>query len=46
MASLIQKLDLVLTISNSTAHLAGALGKDTILMLSKGKGHLWYWTWR
>ena len=43
MASLISKLDLVLTISNSTAHLAGALGKETILMLSKGRGHLWYW---
>ena len=44
MSALIQKLDLVVTISNSTAHLSGALGKDTILMLSKGKGHLWYWT--
>ena len=44
MSALIQKLNLVVTISNSTAHLAGALGKDTILMLSKGKGHLWYWT--
>ena len=44
MSALIQKLDLVVTISNSTAHLSGALGKDTILMLPKGKGHLWYWT--
>ena len=43
MGSVINELDLVVTISNSTAHLSGAIGKDTILMLSKGKGNLWYW---
>ena len=43
MDQIINELDLVVTISNSTAHLSGAIGKDTILMLSKGKGNLWYW---
>ena len=43
MASLISKLDLVLTISNSTRPFGWSTGKETILMLSKGRGHLWYW---
>jgi len=44
LASLIQACDVVLTTSNSTAHLAGALGKDTLLLLPLGKGRMWYWT--
>ena len=34
---------MVLTVSNTTAHIAGALGKPTFLMLSKGEGRLWFW---
>ncbi|MBF0193998.1 MAG: tetratricopeptide repeat protein [Magnetococcales bacterium] len=34
-------MDLVVTISNTTAHMAGALGVPTILMLSKLP--IWYW---
>ncbi len=43
LAALIQACDIVLTTSNSTAHLAGALGKETWLLLPLGKGRLWYW---
>ena len=42
-AALIDACDLVLTVSNTTAHIAGALGKPTFVMLSKGEGRLWYW---
>ena len=35
---------MVLTVSNTTVHLAGGVGKKTFLMLPKGKGHLWYWS--
>lgn len=42
LASLISALDVVVTCSNSTAHLAGALGKRTILM-ANGAFSLWYW---
>lgn len=44
LAALIQACDVVITTSNSTAHLAGALGKETLLLLPLGKGKLWYWT--
>lgn len=43
LASLINACDVVLTISNSTAHLAGALGKPTMLLLPRSEGRLWYW---
>lgn len=43
LASLIDACDIVLTISNTTAHLAGALGKPVIIMLPYAKGLLWYW---
>jgi len=39
----LKSFDLLLTISNTTAHLAGALGIPTILMLPKNIGKLWYW---
>jgi ADP-heptose:LPS heptosyltransferase len=42
-AALVDACDLVLTVSNTTAHIAGALGKPTCVMLSKGEGRLWYW---
>lgn len=42
-AALIEACDSVLTVSNTSAHIAGALGKPTCVMLSKGEGRLWYW---
>ena len=42
--SLIDACDFIITVSNTNAHIAGALGKKTILLLPKGKGRLWYWT--
>ena len=42
--SLIDACDFVITVSNTNAHLAGALGKKTFLLLPKGKGRLWYWS--
>lgn len=41
LAALIDNLDLVITIQNSTAHLCGALGKKTFLLLPKN--HRWHW---
>ncbi|HZS63927.1 MAG TPA: tetratricopeptide repeat protein [Xanthobacteraceae bacterium] len=43
LASLIAACDLVVTVSNTTAHLAGALGQQTIVFVPVGKGRLWYW---
>jgi len=42
-AALVDACDMVLTVSNTTAHISGALGKSTFVMLSKGEGRLWYW---
>ena len=44
LASLIDLCDCVLSVSNTTVHIAGAIGKPTYLMLPKGKGKLWYWS--
>jgi tetratricopeptide (TPR) repeat protein len=41
--SLIAACDLVITISNVTAHLAGAINQTTFLLSPIGKGRLWYW---
>ena len=41
LAALINCLDLVITIQNTTTHLAGALGKKTLLMLPKNAR--WHW---
>jgi hypothetical protein len=35
--------DFVISVSNSTAHLSGALGKETLLLLSHSVGRFWYW---
>ena len=43
LAALIEACDLVVTVSNTTAHLAGALGKPVLLMLPFSRGRLWYW---
>lgn len=41
--SLIDMCDVVLTIDNVTAHLAGALGKTCIVLMPTGFGRYWYW---
>ena len=43
LAALIAACDVVVTVSNTTAHLAGALGVPTLLMLPYSRGSLWYW---
>lgn len=46
MIELSQKIlecDLIITVSNITAHLAGSLGVKTCLMVPKSFGKLWYW---
>ncbi len=43
LASLISACDLVVSVSNTTVHLAGALGKATCVMLPHAQGTLWYW---
>lgn len=43
LAALIRACDAVVTVSNTTAHLAGALGTPVHLMLPFSRGRLWYW---
>lgn len=43
LAALISACDLVVTVSNTTAHLAGALGVPTLVLVSARGGKLWYW---
>jgi len=43
LAALIHACDAVVTISNVTAHLAGAMGKPTFLLAPWSKGKIWYW---
>ena len=40
---LLKNLDLFITISNSTAHFAGALGVPTILICPKKSSTYYYW---
>ena len=42
-ATQISALDAVVSISNSTAHLSGALGTQTATLVPKGFGSFWYW---
>jgi len=42
-AALVKACDLVVTVSNTTAHLAGALGVPAIVLVSDAGGKLWYW---
>jgi tetratricopeptide (TPR) repeat protein len=44
MAALTDCCDAVVTISCFTAHLAGSLGKDTLLLTSNQRGRPWYWS--
>jgi tetratricopeptide (TPR) repeat protein len=42
-AALTAACDLVITVSNSTAHFAGALGVPVWIFVSAGVGKFWYW---
>jgi tetratricopeptide (TPR) repeat protein len=43
LAALCAACDLVITTSNVTAHVAGALGRPVWLLAPLGNGRLWYW---
>jgi tetratricopeptide (TPR) repeat protein len=43
LAALCAACDLVVTVSNVTAHVAGAVGRPVWLIAPKGNGRLWYW---
>ena len=43
LAALISACDIVITISNVTAHIAAALGKPTLVMLPNSPSLFWYW---
>jgi tetratricopeptide (TPR) repeat protein len=43
LASIIDGCDFIVTTSNVTAHIAGALGKKVFLMVPYSKGRCWYW---
>jgi tetratricopeptide (TPR) repeat protein len=43
LAALIGACDIVVTVSNTTAHLAGALGKETHVLVPTGRGRMWCW---
>jgi len=43
LASLIDVCDFVITVSNVTAHLSGALGKKTFLLAPHEYGSMWHW---
>ena len=40
---LVSNCDLVITVCNFTAHVAGSLGIKTYVLIPKNKGRLWYW---
>ncbi|MCC7273065.1 MAG: tetratricopeptide repeat protein [Alphaproteobacteria bacterium] len=42
-AAQVAAMDLVLTVSNTTAHFAGALGVPCRVLVPRGRGSLWYW---
>ena len=43
LAALIAACDAVLTVSSTTAHLAGAVGTPAWVMVPFGRGRFWYW---
>ncbi len=43
LAALINACDIVITVSNTTAHLAAALGKPVLVMLPNSPSLFWYW---
>lgn len=42
-AAQVSAMDEVITISNTTAHFAGALGVKTTVLVPRDRGKLWYW---
>ena len=42
-AAQVAAMDLVITISNTTAHIAGALGVPCWVLMASGPGQNWYW---
>ncbi|MCC6888013.1 MAG: tetratricopeptide repeat protein [Hyphomicrobiales bacterium] len=43
LAALMSACDLVVTVSNTTAHLAGALGRPTVVFVPFGQAQFWFW---
>ncbi len=43
LAAQVSALDLVISVSNTTVHLAGGLGVPTWVLAPTGGGSLWYW---
>jgi tetratricopeptide (TPR) repeat protein len=43
LACVISQCEIVVTISNITAHIAGAMGKKVVLLLPYANNKLWYW---
>ena len=43
LTNLVSACDYIITSSNVTAHIAGALGKETYLLTSFTHGKIWYW---
>lgn len=42
-AAQVAALDLVISVSNTTVHTAGAVGTPVWVLLAEGRGRLWYW---
>ncbi len=42
-AAQIAAMDMIVSVSNSTVHFAGALGVETIALVPLGHGRVWYW---
>jgi len=42
-ASLVQACDVIVTTSNSTAHIAGGFGKEVLLLIASTDDSIWYW---
>lgn len=42
-AAIIANCDSVVTVSNTVAHIASAMGKPTYVLLASGGSRLWYW---
>lgn len=43
LVNIIDQCEIIITCSNTTAHIAGAMGKKTYLLLPKFRGRHWYW---
>jgi ADP-heptose:LPS heptosyltransferase len=43
-AAQVAAMDIVVSTSNTTAHMAAALGKPTLILLHHGISPHWYWT--